>query len=305
MRRLHKGDTIAILNPSFNNGDNVLIEKEKLEKLLEKRGYKTRFYPSFYDKYGYLAGTDEQRSKDINDAFSDERIKAIICMRGGYGASRIVDKIDYDIVRSNHKIFSGYSDITVLINSFYKMSDLISFHGLVGVSLLGNNFASIDAFFDMLEAPLKDKVLKSPDGQAKCLVGGKVCGKVVGGNLTLLSTLTGTPYQVDLEDKIVLIEDVKESPYRIDRYLSTLRLSGELKKAKGFILGYFTDCTSSSNQKVEDIINEYILPLNKPTISNFATGHSFPFVTIPIGAKVELDADNLTIKILEEIYDED
>ena len=131
---------------------------------------------------------------------------------------------------------------------------------------------------------------------------------MVGGNLSLLATLVGTPYAVDFEEKIVLIEEVSEEPYQIDRYLSSLYLSGGLQKAKGFILGYFTDCNPSESRKndqsVLDVINHYIVKLNKPTVYNFPIGHSFPTCNLPVGIKVKLDADNKTVEIKEEFYNE-
>lgn len=303
--KLKKGDLIAILNPSFNNGDNTTKEYVKLKELLETRGYKTKFYPSYFSHQGYLAGSDIVRKTDINDAFSNKKVKAIICMRGGYGASRIVDKLDYEVIKNNPKIITGYSDITVLINAINKMCGFATFHGLVGFSLLGENYDSINNFWKMLEEDSKGKEIDVSNTKAETLVWGSVEGEIVGGNLTLLATLTGTPYEVDTTDKILLIEDVGEAPYRIDRYLSTLRLSGALDKAKGFILGYFTNCASSKNQTVRDLINEYIAPLNKPTIMNFPIGHSFPFVTLPLGVKVRMNATSNKITILEEIYNED
>lgn len=303
---LKRGDTIGIINPSFKNNYKDSSEYQDLINMLSSRGYKVKFFDSFYKKDGYLVGSDEERSADINKAFNDEEVKAIICMRGGYGASRIVDKVDYDIIRNNPKIFSGYSDITVFLNSIYSKAHFATFHGLVGASLNKKETnSSIEAFFDMLENKTEGKVLKSIDKEASSLVKGKAEGVLVGGNLSLLATLCGGEYDVDFSDKIVFIEDVGEDVYRIDRYFSSLRLNHSLEKAKGFILGYFTNCEKKEGcQSIEDIINDYILPLNKPTISNFTCGHEMPFVTLPIGTKVLLDVDKKEITIMEEIYNE-
>ena len=305
LSRLKKGDTIAILNPSFC-GKNVSSDADRITQELQTRGYKVKLMPSFFDKDGYFAGPDEVRTKDINDAFKDKEVKAIICMRGGSGATRIVDKIDYDIIKNNPKIFSGYSDITVLLNAITSRASFVTIHGLCGISLFNSDRKSIDAFFDFLETPSKNRVLKNNKNISHTLVSGVCEGELVGGNLTLITALLGTDYKIDFTDKIVFIEDVTESPYRIERYFSSLRLSGELSKAKGFVFGYFTKCEGEEGkQSVFDVIKEYIVPLGKPVLYGFECGHEFPFVTLPIGAKVRLDADDKTLTILEEIYNED
>ena len=303
--RLKKGDTIALLNPSFCEKDAENNAK-RITDVLKARGYNVKLMPSFFAKDGYFAGSDEVRTKDIDDAFNDKEVKAIICMRGGSGATRIVDKIDYEAIRRNPKIFCGYSDITVLLNAISSRAHFPTIHGLCGVSLFSSDDRSNRSFFDFLETPSKDKVLKNNKYISHTLVGGVCEGELVGGNLTLIATLLGTEYKIDFTDKIVFIEDVSESPYRIERYFSSLRLSGELEKAKGFVFGYFTKCTGEEGkQTVFDVVKEYFAHLGKPVLYGFECGHEFPFVTLPIGAKVRLDADNKTLKILEEIYDED
>lgn len=308
LKPLKIGDTIGIVNPSFKNSKDVK-EYQYMIDFLESRGYHVLLGKSYYAKCGYLAGPDELRASDINEMFRNKDVKAIICMRGGYGASRIIDRLDWDLIKENPKILAGYSDITVLVNNLYKIGGFPSFHGLTG-SYLGDpekDKLSIEDFFNKLTNNYKDKLLSYPGVELKALTEGIAEGVLVGGNLSLIDTLNGTPYEVDFTDKIVFIEDVGEDPYRIDRYFSALRLRGMLDKAKGYIIGYFTDCEPSGSHKddqtIMDILNDYLVPLNKPIIYNFPCGHDMPFVTLPIGVKVKMDTYKKEIKVLEDIYE--
>ena len=309
IKPLRKGDTIGIISPAFCSSKEP-SEYQYMVDYLENKGYKVKFGKSYFERNGYLAGSDEVRANDINEMFGDQEVKAIIAMRGGYGCSRIVDKLDYEVIRNNPKIISGYSDITVLLNAIYKKCDFPTWHGLISCYLgdEGKDKRSIDDFRLALTTKQKGRILKNPDNDAVTMASGVTEGVLVGGNLSLLATLSGSPYEVDFTDKIVFIEDVGEEPYRIDRYLSCLRLRGLLDKAKGFIFGYFTSCDPSNNrndsQSVLDVIKDYFIKLNKPILYNFSCGHQDPFISLPIGAKVRLDADNKTIEIMEEIYEE-
>ena len=306
--RLKPSATIGIINPSFKKPDDVLEKYKSMVENITNRGYKIKYGKTYFAKEGYLAGSDFLRAQDVMDMFLDDEVDAIICMRGGYGASRMVDLLDYQKISEHPKIFSGFSDITVLLNSINQHANVPTIHGLVSL-FLGSKSAdseSVERFWEFLENGQKGKVLKNPNDKCKTLIGGKATGELVGGNLSLLATLSGGEYAVDFTDKIVFIEEVEEEPYQIDRYLSSIRLTNALKKAKGFVFGYFTDCKKSESregtQDVLDVIKDYVLALGKPTIYDFACGHDFPFVTLPIGVEVELDADKKTIKINEEFY---
>lgn len=310
MKKLSQGATIGIINPAFKNPTDAYQKYDYMVKYLEGLGYKIKFGKTFEAVEGYLAGSDELRAKDLEEMFLDKEVEAIICMRGGYGCSRMVDKIDFNIIKNNPKMLCGFSDVTVLLNNIYRHTGLPSLHGLVGIYLghqKCNDFTNQN-FWDAFNKPQLGRVLKNPDDMsAETLVGGSAEGVMVGGNLSLLATLCGTDYEVDFTDKIVFIEEVTEQPYQIDRYLSSLRLRGMLEKAKGFVFGYFTDCVADESKKgaqtVESLIKEYFVSLGKPIITNFACGHDFPFVTLPIGVKVKMDADLKTIEILEEVYE--
>ena len=281
---LKKGDTIAIINPAFKNS-NPSASLEILNKLKEE-GYKIKIYKTFYLSNGYFSGTDLERATDINEAFLDKQVKAILCMCGGYGLTRIINMLDYEAISNNPKLIIGYSDITALINSIYFKCSFSTIHGLVGASLKNADIDSLNSFFNLLTHKTKGMVLKNIKDEMISLVDGIVEGELVGGNMSLINAMAS-------------------SSYKIDRYFSSLKLSGELEKAKGFIFGYFTDCETYSGVSYLDVIKEYILPLHKPTIIGFECGHQLPFVSIPIGAKVRLDTCEKTITILEEIYNED
>lgn len=303
VNKLKQGDTIGMLIASSCCRSNNF---KKIEEEIEALGYKIKYGKTVFAKHGYLAGTDEERINDIHQMFLDPEVKAIICFKGGFGASRIVDKIDYEIIKNNPKLFMGFSDVTVLLNNFYKHANLPTVHGLVA-TFIGSSKICDDSkkdFKELLTLNTKNRVLKG-NANTKTLTGGIAEGEITGGNLCLISDLYGTDYEIDFEDKIVLIEEVSEPVYNIDRMFSQLRLGQSLKKPKGFILGHFTDCKDSENENTyENLIEEYFGNLGVPVIYNFPTGHEFPFINVPIGLKVKLDADKKEIVILEELYNE-
>jgi len=309
-KKLKKGDTIGLICPASSiSKDSPRIPV--MEKYLASLGFNIKYGASFTSSYGYLAGSDELRAKDVENMFVDDEVNAIICMLGGYGSSRMVDLIDFEKIKSHPKLFMGFSDVTVLLNAINQRANIPTVHGVVGI-YLGNPKMDIFSFKDFESLIFKKqigRVLKNPDDLCETMNGGIVQGEIVGGNLSLIATLVGTEYDIDFTDKIVFIEEVEEAPYKIDRYLSTLRLSGKLEKAKGFIFGYFTNCISNKSNDIAwsyiDVIKQYVQKLNKPTVYDFASGHSFPFINIPIGLKVEFDANKKTIKILEDFYETD
>ncbi len=305
IKALKPNDTIGLICPS-SKADMTSSRLPKMEEILSHWGYHVRYGASCYQEDGYLAGTDEERIQDIINMFKDPTINAIICLKGGYGASRIIDAIDFNIIRANPKLFIGFSDITVLLNNFYTKASLPTIHGQVGIFLGSpkqDDFSLTD-FKTLLQQPQRGRILKSP-APALTLSSGVTEGVMVGGNLSLIATLVGTPYQIDFKDHIVLIEEVNEAPYRIDRMFSQLRLSGALKQAKGIVLGHFTDCQDATptSRTVDMLCQEYFGSLRIPVLSHFATGHDFPFINCPIGLRVRLDANHQTLTIMEELYE--
>lgn len=307
VKKIKKGSAVGIITPAAAIDKNSSRFK-LLEERLNNLGLKVKYGKAVGKRYGYLGGTDEDRIEDLEAMFLDSEVSVIIAMLGGYGSSRIVDKVNYEIIKNNPKLLIGFSDITVFINAIYQKTNLPTIHGPVGIYLGKVEFDSISQadFEALLFTSQQGRILKNPKDNAKTLVSGKAKGKLVGGNLSLIATLIGTPYEVDFTDKIIFIEDVDEAPYAIDRYFSSLRLSGSLKKAKGFVFGYFSNIKQTENSfTIDEIIEEYFIDLNVPIITNFSSGHDLPFISLPIGLEVELDSDRKTIKILEELYEAD
>lgn len=307
VRKIKIGSTLGIMCPSSKFNEPKILEM--FLEYLTKKGFKYKLGKSMASSYGYLAGSDKVRADDLNNFFLDDEVDAILCFRGGYGSARFLDKIDYEVVAKNPKLLVGFSDVTALLNAIYKKTGLVGLHGEMGIRMkeeyLENDFYSFKNMIDTLlgDAPVNllaevgDKVSFKNDSIVKA--------EVVGGNLSLVASLMGTPYEIDTKDKILLLEDVDEVPYTIDRYLCILRLANKLKDAKAIILGYFTRCDkepTSNNQSINDVLEEYTKDLKCQVVYNFPTGHDQPFVNVPIGAKVEINPTNKTVIVLESLF---
>jgi muramoyltetrapeptide carboxypeptidase len=288
LRRLRYGDTIGVVAPS--GSDNHEVTREAIERLV-KLGFKVKEGRHIYDSWGYLAGRDEDRASDLMAMFEDDEVDMVMCLRGGYGAMRILPYIHFDVIRNYPKIFVGYSDITALLNNVTQKCGYVTFHGPVACSNLNDEETLHSLLTSLMDGAAPYTVVDSERHRTQTNFVGEVEGRLAGGNLTLLTSILGTPFEVDFQDKIVLIEDIGEDPYRIDRMLTQLLLSERLQQAKGFIIGYFTDCepTSPHSFTWEQVIEERILSLRKPTIWYAPVGHNYPNLTLPIGAKVVLD----------------
>jgi muramoyltetrapeptide carboxypeptidase len=307
---LLRGQTVGIISPSAASADRM--EYTFAKEAMEAMGLKVKVGSNFKNRFGHLAGTDEERAADFNAMFADPEVKAIICLRGGSGAARILPLIDYEQVKANPKPLLGYSDITALHCALQSQTGLISFHGPNGSgswnSFHANQFQQL--FFDQKLLSFKNEVTKGDDLVAKgnriqTLTKGTVEGKILGGNLTVLTALSGTPYYPDFHDAILFIEDVGEDPYRIDRMMSTLKLNGTLGKIKGFVFGQCSDCKPGSGYgafTVDQIMDQYIIPLNIPAYIGAMIGHISKQFIIPVGARVRLNADQGSITLLEKVF---
>jgi len=301
---LKKGDVIGIISPASSPDDFSRIEKGIA--YLESLGYKVKLGKHIYKRFGYLSARDWERAEDLNDMFADPSVKAIICVRGGYGTPRMLDWVDYKIIRRNPKIFVGYSDITALQLAIFKKTGLITFSGpMLAVDMYSFDSYAEEFFWKILTSRSKKIEIKNPDGvDLGILNPGRATGILLGGNLSLLASIIGTRYQPDFKDSILVIEDIGEEPYRIDRYLAQLKNSGILYKIKGCIIGQFTDCVPKEMEKsltLEEIFEDYFGFLGIPVISNLSYGHIPQKITLPIGAKVKIDAKRGTITIVEKI----
>ncbi|HET7696819.1 MAG TPA: LD-carboxypeptidase [Vicinamibacterales bacterium] len=309
-RRLAAGDTIALVSPAsatFNSLD-LQIARESLEAL----GFKVRQGEHMMERHGYLAGADKARAEDINKAFADRSIAGIHAIRGGWGSARLLPYLDFDAIRRNPKVLIGYSDITALLLSIHAKAGLITFHGPIG---LGRWDAwSLDYYRRVLmgaeAVTYSNKQGLSNDRNSLVQVEfrtlthtpGRARGRLLGGNLTVLTAILGSPYLPEWDDAILFCEDVGEDLYRVDRMFTQLKLAGVLAKIKGFVFGGCSECGPGegyASLTLEEIIRDHIRPLGVPAWQGAMIGHAQPQWTLPVGAPVEIDASAGTIRLLD------
>lgn len=307
-KRLKVGDTIGIIAPGG------YITQDDLDKSIvniEKLGLKPYFTENVLNRNGYLGGTDIHRSDDVNHMFNNDKVDGIICARGGYGCNRILPMLDYNAIKANPKVLVGYSDITALHNAIYAKTGLATFHGPVATSTF-NDF-SMNNFINVVMEP-KDKYVfhhsddykNGGDYEIYTIREGKAVGELIGGNLRIIATLPGTPYDVDFKDKILFLEEIDEKPYRIDRMLTELLLAGKLQQVAGIALGVFTKCDQKvGSQKGEltfslkEVLFDRLYDLGVPVIYGLSFGHIENKYTLPFGIKAKLDVMAQTITLEE------
>lgn len=305
---LKAGDTIGIITPAGALGDEEAITMTK--EVLTYFGFRVKEGKYIRQRYGNLAGTDEERLHDLHAMFVDKSVDGILCIRGGNGASRLLPKIDYELIRQNPKVLLGYSDITALILAFYHKVGLVSFHGMVGISKWTNYTAGLfkDQFIDnklaVYQNPTKsDAQIIQYNDRIQTITPGVVEGVVLGGNLTLLSGLCGTPYLPDFKDAILFLEEIDEETERVDRMFCQLMNSGILSQIKGFIFGKCTNCGPGGGYgslTVEQILNDYIKPLGIPAYAGAMIGHITDQFVMPVGVRARMDASTGKIEYLEK-----
>lgn len=309
-KKLCKGDTIGFIGPSGAVRIDGAIERAKLET--ERMGYRVKLGKSCGAKHGYLSGTDALRARDVNEMFADPQVDAIFCVRGGYGTTRMLDRLDYDVIRNNPKIFVGYSDITAMHAAILKNCDLVTFAAPMPVSDWASSPLDDFSLASMLrvlgEAAPAGVLSNAPGYHARKTINGGSCeGMLVGGNLMLITSLLGTPYELDTKDKILFIEEIGEHTYCIDRMLTQLRLAGKLNDCAGIVFGDFKNCEIEYPEygfTIEEIIREVVAPCGKPIFSGFQAGHCSPKITLPYGVRCCMNADNCTLEVLEDAVDE-
>lgn len=310
-KRLSPGDTVGVVSPAsatFETVD-VQIARESLKAL----GLEVRLGPHMMERHGYLGGDDKARAADINAFFADRSIAAVYPIRGGWGSSRVLPYLDFDVIRRNPKILIGYSDITALLLSVQAKTGLVTFHGPIALGRWDTwsvDYAKRVLFNGekVTYEPKRDlnpdrNSLAQTDFRVQTITPGKARGRLLGGNLTVLTTIVGSPYLPDWDGAIFFTEDVEEQPYRIDRMLTQLKLAGALDKIKGFVFGSCSKCTpgegSYGGLTLEDIFNDHIKPLGIPAWQGAMIGHGQPQWTLPEGIQVEIDATAGTITALE------
>ena len=307
-RRLAAGNTIGLIAPAGPSSDDESV-RFSIE-LLESFGFRVRQGKHVFERDQYLAGDDRDRASDVNAMFADDDIDAIFTLRGGYGTQRILPLLDYDLIRANPKVFIGSSDITGILIAMFEKTGLVGFHG----PSAGGNYSdyALEEWRKVLWQPAqRTRIGAAPSIEARPglverknritrFAGGTAEGRLIGGNLTIVSTLMGTPYEPDFRDRIIFLEDVNEAPYRIDRMLTQLWLAGKLQHAAGIAFGKFTKTEDDGNTfSIEEIIKRRCGSLGIPVVSGLMIGHIADKTTVPVGIKARLDADAGTLELLE------
>lgn len=307
--RLREGDRVGLISPA-----SATFLREELDIVVDAMralGLIPQLAPHLFDRYGYLAGHDADRAADVNRFFSDPAIAAIIPIQGGWGCSRILPYLDYKMIRRHPKILVGFSDLTALILAIYARTNLVTFHGPNGLtswrSLQTESFRNVlfaaqaVTYQNQKDSDDADRLMQVKN-RIQTINPGQTRGKLIGGNLTILSTLVGTPYLPDLQGAILFVEDVGESIYRIDRLLTHLKLAGVFNRLAGFIFGQCIRCPPDSDYgslTLEEVVWDCIKPLKIPAWYNAQIGHLENMLTLPIGIEVEIDANSGTIQMLE------
>ena len=306
---LVEGDTVALVAPC---GICEEDDARRFADSLTAAGFRVVVEPEIHDRrHRYLAGTDDERAAELDRAIRNPAVRGIFVLRGGFGLTRILDRIDYDALRRDPKVIVGYSDVTALHVAAGRRARLVTFHAPMAsaVKVVGEDpsFAE-QSYRDMLflEPAAPRRMIPLPEGERPTTVtGGQCTGRLVGGNLSLIAATIGTPYAIDTKGCVLFLEDVNERPYRVDRLLSQLRLAGLLDGLVGVVVGRFT-CDDYEGEKKEqdereqrEVVLEYCKPLGCPVVADFPCGHVRDNVTLPLGARVTLDADAGTLEVIE------
>lgn len=305
--RLQEGATIGLIAPASPASD------EKIEKALANLaalGFRVKAGASLRARTGYLAGPDSVRLADLHQAFADPEVDAVWCVRGGYGITRLLPQVDYHLIRKNPKPFIGYSDVTALHLAIGLRTGLTTFHGPVGASDFPDN--TLAHFKAVLMQPVAPYTITAPGSQDELpgeayrpytISAGTAQGALTGGNLSLLSALAGTPFEPSFRDKIVFIEEVGEQPYRVDRMLTQLLQATDLRQAAGIALGVFEDCAPKNADfsfSLSETLYDRLGSLGVPVVYGLPFGHVAHQATFPYGVHAALDADTLTLTLLEK-----
>lgn len=303
-RALRSGDRIAIVAPGS------AATQEKLERgagSLAKLGFEPVFGKTCFLKRGFMAGPDEARLADLHWAFSDPSIQGILCLRGGNGSGRLLPGLDMRLIAANPKPFVGYSDITVLHTVFGQQGNFVTFHGpmaTVEFSSKGEKGITTESFLKALTSTEPLGVLADASSGLTSLAGGKARGEIVGGNLALICSTMGTPYELDTRGKILFIEDINEQPYSVDRMLTHLRNAGKLSAAAAVVIGDFLNADPVSpgpedSLTLDEVFEDHLPGLGIPVVRGFHCGHGKLNLTLPLGIQVEVDGSACRLAALE------
>lgn len=306
--RLRVGQTVGIVSPASATLD--AFEVSFAEERLAALGLKSRRGAHVLDRRGYLAGADVDRADDVNRMFADPEIDAILCLRGGWGSARLLPHLDFDTIRTHPKLLSGFSDVTSLLLALYARCGMVSLHGPDG--LVSWNQYATDYFTRLsFEAELvrmvnptdeEDDLTRTED-RVVTITRGRASGRLVGGNLTVLTSIIGSPFLPSFDDHILFLEDVGEDIYRVDRMLTQLKLAGLLDGIAGFVFGKCTRCEADSGGyasfTLHEVLSDHIAPLGIPAWHGAMIGHIRRRWSIPIGIRAEIDSSEGSITLLE------
>lgn len=304
--RLGPGSRVAIVSPSGPSLD--ADDLVRAIELCERLGFVAQPGAHALDRMGYLAGTDAQRARDLNVALRDPDVQAVWCLRGGYGLTRILDEVDYGALLERPRALIGFSDVTALLLAAHATTGLITFHGPTArqpmPAFTRRHFEQVLTGTGLaLEAlPPPDGVLVPRENRLVTIAPGSTEGPLIGGNLSLLQCLIGTPFLPPLDGAILFLEDVNEPIYRIDRMLAHLRAAGVLARLAGVALGRFTEVPAECGDGVlglQEVLTTYFGPLDIPVVSGLPIGHIAEQWTLPIGVRTRLDASAGTLELLE------
>ena len=307
-KRLEKGDKIGIVSPaspSYNKSDI-----ERGVKTFHEWGFNVELSKNLNKKTGFCSGSDIERAEDLNEMFKRKDIDAIFVTQGGYGSAQILRYLDFEAIRENPKIFIGFSDITSIHLAINRIADVITFHG-PGMTRFNDEdlseytkkylFMALDGQTEIGEIPLADR--KKWVNTINC---GEAEGELIGGNLTLICSTLGTPYEIDSKDKILFIEEVYTEPWVFDNMMCHLMNAGVLNKASGFVISECAHCEPRkldpgfySDTSIEDILEFYLKPLGKPVLYGLPLGHTKDLATLPLGVKAYINTDDKRFIIKE------
>ncbi|NLW35367.1 S66 peptidase family protein [Syntrophorhabdus aromaticivorans] len=298
--RLRPGDTICIIAPGSPSLTPAHLDQGRTR--LERLGYRVVTSPHINDRHLLFAGTEKVRAEDINNAFQDSSIQAIICAQGGCGTSQVLPYLDFPLIAKHPKIFVGYSDITALQTAMLKKAGLVTFYGPMVATDFGKRLTGYTAnslFARLTETEAVVELTNPPGKEILTLYPGTAKGRLTGGCLAIVAAGLGTDFEIDTKDKILFFEDIDEKPHRIDRYLTHLAMAGKLREARGIIFGTFHRCEYRPGDAyyrfgvtVSDMIRERIAPLKIPAVLGLQFGHVTNKLTLPVGGQAVLDATN-------------
>lgn len=308
-RRLSAGDTVALVAPA--SATFRPVELDIARESLEALGFTVKVGGHVLDRHGYLAGQDRDRARDITQFFADPAVRAVLPIRGGWGSSRVLPYLDFETIRRNPKVLLGYSDITALLLAVYARAGFVTFHGPNGLGRWDEY--SVEYFKRLLmdgeaitfENPRKTSernILTPIENRVQTITPGAARGRLIGGNLTVLTTIIGSDFLPQWNNAIFFCEDVDEGYYRLDRMFTQMKLAGILSQIKGFVFGTCAECTPGEGfggLTLEEILEDHIRPLGVPAWSGAMIGHQTPQWTLPVGGEVEIDAARGTIRMLE------